>query len=187
MAVAQFKTSCVVLDPIAGAAAPANSIYSDSDNAGAFTNKSQGGEDTAVGAGSSSDAFAKLAKNTSGSTIPAGTAVSKSTADGSIVPADSDAAQGQQVIGITSAGIANGAFGIINLVGRNIPGCLSGQGFTVGQDIYISQTAGFTNDPSQFSGSGETVTLIGIADCADNVLSTTATDLVMCRQKLLGP
>lgn len=186
MAVAQIKTTAVVLDPISSASAPANSLYSDSGNAGVFTNKSQGGTPTAVGAGSASDSFAKLAKNTTGSTIALGTAVSKAS-DGSIVPADSDAAQGQQVYGITSAAILNNAFGVVYLVGRNVPGILTGLGFTAGQDIYISQTAGFTADPNSFTGNDDTVTLIGIADCADNAISSTATDLVMCRQRLVSP
>ena len=127
-----------------------------------------------------------MAKNETGNSIPIHTAVSKSS-NGTIVTADSDAAQGQQAIGVTLEQIANNTFGRIGLVGRNVPGALTGLGITSGQDVYISETAGFTNDPNSFTGDDDTVIFIGIADSADGVASGTATDLIMVRQVLVTP
>lgn len=181
---ARFRTEAVVFDPIAGGDAPNNSIYSDSNNANAFSSKSSAGVENPVVA--ASDAFIKRAQNTTGVSITALKAVSKST-DGSIVLADSDSAQGQRVYGVALETIANNAYGRIGLVGRNVPGALTGLGFSVGDSIFISQTAGFTNDPNTFTDDNDTITFIGIADCADNTTSAIATDLVMIRQEILAP
>lgn len=186
MGSASIKCKAVVFVPTTAASAPANSIFSDSGNSNAFSNQTTGGTTTAVGATSSVDAFTKLAKNTLGVTIPAFTAVCRAP-DGSLVVADSNGVGTQQPLGVTLAAIANGAFGRVGLVGRNIPGAIAGLGFTIGDDVYISETAGFTTDPASFVGGNDSIVLIGIADSADNTQSVVATDLVMVRQKLVSP
>ncbi len=186
MGSAKIRASAIILTPIVDGDAPNNSIFSDAGNSGAFTNKTPAGTVTAVGAVSSADAFGKLAKNASGTTIAAKKAVSKK-ADGSIVVSDSDSVDGQKPYAITAAAILDDAFGQLYLFGRNVPGALTGLGFVAGDSIYISQTAGFTNDPGSFTGNDDTITFIGIADCADNTMSATATDLVMIRQELTSP
>ena len=124
MGVAKIKTTLVEFVPIDPSTAPANSIYSDVSNSSTFSNKNSIGDSTAVAA--VPDAFAKQARNTTGSTIAANSPVSRSS-DGSIVPADSDSAQGQRPIGVTLESIAHNAFGLIGLVGRNISGACKRQ------------------------------------------------------------
>lgn len=187
MGSAKIRTAAVVLVPIAPGSAPANSIFSDSSNSNAFTNKTAGDSVQPVGAVASSDAFAKRAKNMSGETIPANRPVSR-VSDGSIVPADSDAAQGQRPIGVTMEEIPHEAFGMVGLVGRNLAGALGGLEFSPGQDLYVSEDgSGYTADPDHFTENDDSLILIGIADCADNETGTAAPDLILLRQILVRP
>jgi len=128
----------------------------------------------------------KSMQNKSGATIDAGKPVSKK-ADGSIVPADSDSADGQTFVGITVDSIADDATGDVYLVGQNIPGALTGLGFTPGQDIFISESTGFTNNPDSFSGGDDTITRVGIADCAAGAASDTVTDLIIFAEIQVTP
>lgn len=184
MGYASIKTKSVEFDPINPGDAKPNSIYVDTLNSNTFSNKNDEGSNQSVAA--APDSFAKQAKNMTGITIPAMTPISRS-GDGSIVPADSDAAQGQRPIGVTMEAIAHNSFGLIGLVGKNITDALTSYSFTPGQDLYVSETGGYTSDGNAFSGNNDSLILIGIADCADSDASSTAPDLILLRQILVRP
>lgn len=187
MGSAKIKTSAIILVPIPAAQAPANSIFSNSGDSNAFTNKTFSSESIPVGAVSSADAFAKRARNMTGEELPANVPVSRAS-DGSVVRADSDAAQGQRPIGVTLEVIADGDYGLVGLVGRNLAGALAGFEFTPGQDLYVSEDGnGYTADPDSFTGGDDSLILIGIADCASDEMGTDAPDLILLRQILVRP
>ncbi len=187
MGSAKIKVSAVILVPVDPDDVPNNSIYSDIGNSNALSNKTSGGTEQAVGAVSSSDAFSKMAKNVSGSSIAANLPVSRAS-DGSIVLADSDAAQGQRPIGVTMEEIPHDSFGLIGLIGRNLPGALSTFSFVPGADLYIPEDGtGYTADPESFTNSDDSLILIGVADCADGDMSGDAPDLILLRQILVRP
>jgi hypothetical protein len=129
----------------------------------------------------------KLMLNNSGVLIDSKKPVSIKS-DGSIILADSDAPEGQAPIGITLQSIANASAGVVALFGRNIPGALTGLGFNPGDDIFIDETAGeYTNNPSGFSGSDDSIIRIGVAAAADGTTSINATDLIMIKEVLIRP
>lgn len=119
----------------------------------------------------------KSMRNDSGVTIPANKPVSKKS-DGSIIVADSDSPFGQHPIGFTTSAISDGQFGDVFLLGNNISGLMTGLGFAPGDEIYLSENAGFTNDPNSFTNNDDSLIRLGIADCADGVVSGSATDLI---------
>lgn len=184
MTIAKFKVEALVFEPIAAASAPNNSLFSDSANANLFTNKSAGGSPDPIGA--STSVLVKQMENQSGSTIASGRPVSKK-ANGTIVEGDSDAALAQQLIGITLQSIAHAALGNVALLGQNVPGAVTGLGFAPGQDIYLSETGGYTNDPNSFTGNNDSIIRIGIADCPAGAASGTATDLVLFPEVIARP
>lgn len=111
--------------------------------------------------------------------MSAGTPIAKST-DGKIYPADSDNSPGKKYIGILLQPLNFGESGRVLCAGENVPGILTGLGFQPGDEIYVGETAGtYTNDPSTFSGLDDDIIRVGIADCADGVVSNMATDLIM--------
>ena len=138
------------------------------------------------GGGGGSASIEKTMESSHTSAIPINTPVSKKT-DGTIVPADSDAADGQVFIGITSEEIASGSQGIVKLVGQNITGALTGLGFAVGDDVYLAETGGYTNDPNSFTGDDDSIIRIGVADCSEGTASSTANDLIMFPEVLIRP
>jgi hypothetical protein len=184
MGYAIIKTKAVEFEPINPNDARPNSIYVDTLNANTFSNKNDEGTNQTVAA--APDSFAKQAKNMTGVTIPAMTPISRA-GDGTIVPADSDAAQGQRPIGVTMEAILHNSFGLIGLVGKNITGALTSYSFSPGQDLYVSETGGYTADGNSFSGDNDSLILIGIADCADGDASASAPDLILLRQILVRP
>lgn len=128
----------------------------------------------------------KMMMNTTGSPIAAFTPVAKHSS-GSIYPADTDAVTGQKYIGITLAAIAHNAAGPIKTVGDNIPDCILGLGFTPGQDIFLGEDGGYTNDITGFTGDNDTILKVGIADCEEGTASGTAKDLIMWTEVISRP
>ena len=124
---------------------------------------------------------AKRMVNQSGALIPSGKMVSKKS-DGSIVVADSDSLDGQQPIGVTSETIADSSDGLVITFGPNIPGILTGLGFAPGDTIYVSENASLTNDGGSFTGDDDSIIKVGIADCAEGVVSGSATDMILWRE-----
>ena len=134
-----------------------------------------------------SGSLLKEMENGHTATISAGTAVAKKS-DGTVIPADSDGVGTQQMIGICFSEITVGSVGDIYLFGQNIPGVISGLGFSVGDEIFLSETAGqLTNDPNSFTGDDDSIIKVGIADCSSGSASSTATDLIMFPEVIYRP
>jgi hypothetical protein len=136
--------------------------------------------------GGGGTSFVKVMQNGSGSTIAAGVPVSKKS-DGTIVPADSDAASGQVFVGITNASIANGATGDVTIIGPNIAGAITSLGFAVGSDVFIGEAGGFVDDVSGFAGDNDSVIRVGIADCSAGSASATANDIILFTEVMIRP
>lgn len=128
----------------------------------------------------------KTMQNLSGSTIPAGAPVAK-LANGGIIAADSDGATTQNFVGIAVAAIVNNAQGQVAVTGQNIAGAITGLGFAPGQEIYLSQSGGYTNDIESFTDDDDSIIKIGIADCSAGAASATATDIIMFPEVLIRP
>lgn len=119
-------------------------------------------------------------------TILAGTPVSKSST-GSIVPSASDTLQGQRFIGITLDPISVGQQGRVHLVGSSIPNILSAYGFATGDEVFIDEYNGYTNDVSVFTGKNDSIIKVGVADCPEGSASAVATDLIMFVEVISRP
>lgn len=175
----KIKTTHLVLEPSPAGTAPAGSVFNDSSNANALTNKSTGGTISQIGATSSADILIKQKRNMSGVSMAAARRVALKT-DGTIVLADSDNISAMLDIGMSLDVIDNGNYGRVLLNGANAAGALSGLGYTAGDHIYLSKTPGMlTNSTTSFNPETDTIMRVGIADCADGDASGTATDLIM--------
>lgn len=183
----KIRTTAVIMEPITPGSAPAGSIFNDSTNSGAFTNKTTGGVINPVGATSSADYLVKYKRNTTGATIPAYKRVALKT-DSTIVLADSDNSVAMLDIGMSLDAIDHNAFGRVLLNGANAPGALTSLGFATGDHIYLSKTPGaLTNSTSGFDPNTDTIMRVGIADCATGIASAVATDLIMTVEVYSSP
>lgn len=176
---AKFKTTAVELVPIAPTQAPLGSLYLDSSNSNAMSTKTTGGSNVQLGAATSADLMIKNKRNMTGTTIAAYKRVALKS-DGTICLADSDNAVAMTDIGVTLDPITDSSYGRVMTNAANAAGVLTGLGYTAGQVIYLSKTpGGLTNDPSIFNPETDAIVQVGIADCATDVASGTATDLIM--------
>jgi len=139
-----------------------------------------------TGGGGGTNDLRKIMENGDVSPIPAGKPLAK-LANGKVVPADSDAAQGQAFCGVSQTILPLSGTGTVLLPGANVPGAIAGLGYLPGQDVYLSETGGYTNDPNSFTGGDDSIIKLGIADCAAGVASALATDLVMFSEVLIRP
>jgi len=173
-----MKGNALVLPISYPAANPLGSVYTDGTNSNVLTFRDYANIDAPLISGTliSSEIFTKRKKNTSGSSIPAYTTVAVKT-DGTICPAESDVPASTNVIGSTLEPIASGDFGAIRLIGASAPNVVAGMGFTSGDIIYIGSTPGSLTNVSE-TIVGE-VKIVGIADCATDVQSSLATDLIL--------
>jgi hypothetical protein len=171
------RAKYVVLTPTVAVLVPNGSLFLDAANGNASSIKDISGVVTPI---NSAEAVTNLVKKQMQTSmpIPINSPVSKRP-DGKIEIADSDVPTGQNVIGVTlePAAGADELVGVL-CVGANIIDAISGLGFTVGQEIYISSAGGYTNDPSSFD-SMDAVIKIGIADCTSGGASPEARDLVL--------
>jgi len=132
--------------------------------------------------GTPTSPFEKNMLNNTGSGIVAGTPVAKKP-DGGIVPSKSDDATAKNYIGITKEAIANNAYGAVLMAWPNAVGVLNGLGFSTGANVYMSEVSGeFANAPGDFNDNNDRLVKVGIADCASDSASATATDLIMFTQ-----
>jgi hypothetical protein len=177
----------IQLTPQASAAGvPNNSLWIDANDSNSVKVKRPSGSDT-IGAGSSTNLLVKIMENDDLiNPIAAYKPVSK-LSSGKIVQADSDAAQGQKYIGITMASIPAGGSGAVLLPGPNLENAVATLGFAPGDEVYLSETGGYTNAPGSFAGDNDSIIKVGIADCAGGSASATATDLVMITEVLIRP
>lgn len=133
-----------------------------------------------------SNPFVKKMKNVTGSTIAINTPIAK-LPDGSIAPADADGVGTQEVIGVAIEAILDTNFGLVHLIGPNVAGVLTSLGFAPGDEVYLSDTAGYTNTPATLDAETESVVKLGVADCASNIMSAVATDLIFAAEVITQP
>lgn len=178
MATARIRTAALSMDPQAPGTVPANSMYFDSANSGLLSQKNAGNVPSQLAVATANDLMIKVMENLSGVTIPAGKPVSKKS-DGSILAGDALAVGAGLYVGVTLDSINSGSTGRVLLVGPNVAGALTGLGFTPGQDIYLNENGGYSNNPGAFVGNSDAIIKVGVADCAGGAASGTVTDLIM--------
>ena len=175
---AKMKGNALVLPISYPSANPLGSVYTDGTNSNVLTFKDYANINTPLIGGTliSSEIFTKIKKNTSGSSIPAYTTVAVKT-DGTICPAESDVPASTKVIGSTLEPISSGDYGAVRLMGASAPNMVDGMGFAPGDIIYVGSTPGsLTNAIETIIGE---VKIVGIADCATDIQSSMATDLIL--------
>ena len=180
------KALYLLLEPITPATAGLGSVYVDSTNGNALTYKDMGGTSTQIGASSGGGGPASRQMQ-AGAPIAINKPVSK-RADGKIVVADADGPGAQKVVGFALAAAVNvnDLIPILPL-GAIITGAIAGLGFAPGDTVYISETAGYTNDPNAINPATDSLIQIGVADCAAGAASTTAVDLIVITKVVLEP
>lgn len=182
---AKIRTDGVILNPVAAAGLPNNSLFVDVADSNKFKNKNDAG--TSLPVESSLSLYSKTMQSGLVGVIPINTPVSK-RADGKIVPADSDEADGQQPVGITMVAFPNvDALGAIHLFAPNVGGVIASMGFVPGEEIFLGETGGYTNNPNSFTGDNDSIIRIGLADCPAGIASPVATDLIISTQVILRP
>lgn len=180
-----IKAKYMILEPTTPGLVPNGAVFIDSSNANVASVKNMAGTVDPVGSTSSSNLFIKQMQ--ASGPIATNAAVSK-RADGKIEQSDSDSPQGQHPIGYTmQEALADGDLVNVLTVGANIVNAIAGKGFVPGEDVFISETGGYTNDPNSFTGNNDSIIKVGIADCLAGVASPIATDLVAITQVLLRP
>jgi hypothetical protein len=179
---AKFKTDAVIFNSVAPA--------SITDPCTMFADSSQNGNivsrDSSGNAISTSTLYYKLMQNSGGVSIQIGDPVSKYL-DGSIRLADADGVNGQHPIGYSLEVIPPTSIGLIHLLGANAPGVISGLGFSPGEEIYLSATEGYTNNPASLDPMLGSIIKLGIADCAAGAANPTATDLILIPEVISRP
>lgn len=179
-----IKVDFVQLSPIAPANVPNGSLFMDSTNADTSTVKETNSAITPIGA-TGSNIFIKEMQ--ADGAILLHRPVSKKS-NGRIVQADSDGINAQTFVGYALAA-ATGAGDQISVLcaGANLAGALTGLGFTPGDEIFLSETSSYTNDPASFTGGNDSIIRVGIADCAGGVASAVATDLIVFAEVIARP
>jgi hypothetical protein len=187
MAKLKLSTPQVILVPIdPNTEVPGNNtLYVDS-NTNKLSNKDSAGATSDI-ATSISDAAKKQMQSGQAAAIAAGTPLSK-LPDGKIVAGDSDAAGGQAIIGIALGSFSGlNSLAMVHCVGQNVQGILTGLGFVPGEEIYLGETGGYTNNPGAFTGANDSIIKLGIADCTAGAASGTAVDLIMFPEVVARP
>lgn len=184
MTTAAVKAKFVVLEQVNPSLVPNGALFLDSTNGGAATIKNVGGgTDPLVGV---TNYIMKV--KVAGGAIGLNKPVAVVPATGKVLPADSDGVNQQDFIGYAlQAALNDGDLINVLLVGANLAGALTGLGFVPGDDIYLAETGGFTNDPNSFTGGDDSIIKVGVADCAAGIASTTVTDLVTFAEVLTRP
>lgn len=179
-----MKAKAIILEPVNSSEVPNGAIFLDASNSNAATIKSVAGDAKTISEMGSAIFFKQMV---AGGAFPAKTPISKRP-DGKIIAADSDATDAQTVIGY-SMEVASGDGVLINvlLIGANLVGAITGLGFAPGDDVFLSETSGYTNDPGSFTGDNDSIIKVGIADCAAGIASATAVDLVARMEVVLRP
>lgn len=182
---AKIRTDAVLFNPINPAGLENNSLLADFNDNNLLKTKDNSGNLQLIQ--SPLTLFTKVMQSGFVGTILAGTPVSK-TSSGKIIPADSDAIGGQEPIGITLV-IFNALddIGTIHLFAPNVQGVLSLLGFVPGEEIFLGEAGGYTNNPNAFTGDNDSIIRIGIADCPSGTASVLATDLLINTQIILRP
>lgn len=181
---AKLRTDAVVLNPTTSASLPNNSMFSDSADGNILKNKDNSGSTQTVVA---SSLFNKTMQSGFVGIIAAGVPVSK-TSDGRIIPADADGAGAQEPIGISLVPFYSyDDLGAVHLFAPNVSGVLTSLGFIPGEEIFLGESGGYTNNPNAFTGDNDSIIRIGVADCASGAASAIATDLIINTQVIIRP
>lgn len=179
-----FKSKFINIVPSLPASVPNNTLFIDSSNSNQATFKDGSGNVGVIGAVSASNIFIKQMQ--SSVVLAVNTPVAK-LANGKIINADSDTVNGQVYIGITmGTAVVDGLVSVL-LVGANIAGALTGLGYTPGQEIFLGENGGFTNNVSTFTDGDDSIIRVGIADCTSGNASGTVTDLIAFTEVVARP
>ena len=168
-----IEAKYVILNPAAPGDVPNGSVFIDSSAGNQISLKSSSGVVQTMETGGGTNFFLKTM--IASGVIPNGSPVAK-LVNGKIAVCDADDAP--NFVGFAQEQANSDGHAIIILtVGANLAGVLNGLGFATGDEIFISNTGGYTNDPGTFDGN-DNIIKAGIADCAAGVFSATATDLI---------
>ncbi|NBW99352.1 hypothetical protein EBR03_07245 [bacterium] len=179
------KANFFMMNPMSASSAPLGSVFLDADNGNVLSIKNINGIVEEVTQSAATNLFIK--RMVANGPISLKKPVSK-RADGKIQQADSDAAAGQSVVGISlDTAAVNGDIIPVLLFGANIENALIGLGYAPGDEIYLSESAGYTNNPASFTGSDDSIIKIGVADCAAAIASASATDLIIFPEIVVRP
>jgi hypothetical protein len=172
-----IKATFIQLVPTVKVLVPNGSVFLDAANGNASTIKSTGGQINVINNASAATNIVTKDMQAAG-IYPINSPVSKRT-DGQIQIADAHAVGGKELIGVMlQASLAPGDIVSVLLVGANMIDAISGLGFNVGDEIYVSDQGGYTNDPASLTGM-DSIIKIGIADCSAGGATFVATDLIL--------
>jgi hypothetical protein len=159
-------------------------VFIDSTNANAASIKDTGGVVFPLNAGSTNIFIKQMQAD---GAIAINRPVSK-LANGRVIAADSDLASGQDYCGFAlQAAAAPGDLINVLCVGAVLANAVFGLGYAPGDEIYLAETGGFTNDPNSFTGGDDSIIKVGIADCAAGVASGVAVDLIVFSEVIARP
>lgn len=180
-----FKANFIFLQPTDPSVVPNGSVFLDSTNGNSMSVKSSGGVTAPISTATGSELFIKQMQ--ASGPIGLKKSVSKRP-DGKVEQADSDAADGQKVVGYAlQSASADGDLIDVFCLGANLAGALTGLGYTPGDEVYLSETGGYTNDPNSFTGGNDSIIRVGIADCSAGTASGTVTDLIAFTEVVARP
>jgi hypothetical protein len=172
-----FKATFVQLIPTVKALVPNGSVFLDAANGNASSVKNTSGNVIVINSAAAATNLVTKDMQAAG-IYPVNSPVSK-RADGQIQIADADAVGGKELVGIMlQASLAVGDIVTVLLVGANMVDAISGLGFNVGDEIYVSDAGGYTNDPASLANT-DSIIKIGIADCSAGGATSVATDLIL--------
>jgi hypothetical protein len=172
---AKVRVGAIIFEPLGEAEAPPdNALYANVVNGGIVSI----GASVPVSTSENSIFSKNMVAGVAG--IPINTPVAKQS-DGRIVPLDRDNPVAIKPIGVTTtAGINENVLVGVFLSGPNLPGVLTGKGFTPGAIIYSDNVAGgMVDDISSFNPQTDAILRLGIADCASGIAAAEATDLIL--------
>lgn len=175
---ASIRVQFVQLSPVNPAQVPAGALFLDNTNSDIATIKSVSNIVAPVETGDPAGSLF-IKKMMASAAFSANRPLGKLT-NGKVVDADSDGVPGaDNFCGYSlQAATADGDLIDVLCPGPNLAGALTGLGFSTGQEIYLSQDSGYTNDPGTLVGNNDSIIKLGIADCAASTATGTAVDLI---------
>jgi hypothetical protein len=183
MSLIGFKAKFINLEPTTPASVPNETFFVDSTNDDKATFKDTLGNLIVIG-GAATNLFIKQMQ--ASVAIGINQPVSK-LPNGKIVPADSDSSDGQEYIGITLGSALADELVDVLLPGANIVGALTGSGFVPGDEVFIGENGGYTNNVGTFLDNNDSIIKVGIADCSAGVASNVVNDLVALTEIIARP
>lgn len=180
MTLASITAQYVVLVPTAAASVPPGCMFLDASNGNQPTIKGTNSSSEAIQtAGSATGMNYFLKVMLAFGPIAANRPLSKG-ADGYVRDAEANAAANDQTFCgySTNPSVNQGDPITVILPGPNLGNALVGLNFKTGDEIYLSDATGYTNDSSTLSASIDSIIKLGVADCGAGTASSIATDLI---------